>query len=222
MPSGKMFMAYKGNQSRSGGLTLVKRKSVPKAVKTYVSKRLNQAGEHKYWDAILGSTSMSITGQITNVTSAISQGDGYNNRTGDQIKALALEFRFTTLPSIAQTALQLVRFILLQDNGSTGAGTPVVSDVLQSVSIYAGINATALEAKRFRILSDRMLSIGYYVGDPNNGGRLMVKRKLNHVINWTTTGTGSRGQIYCLVLTDNASGAAALYNWGVRLVFTDL
>lgn len=202
----------------------VKRRLAPatsSAVTRIVKRQIKNTSERKIFDISTGVTPVTVAGLILNMTSTMTKGDDYNNREGDQVRASGFDIKMYHAPHATQTLLQIIRVIFFMDNGSTGSGTPTISDLLQLANPHSMINSNATEVKRFRILSDRMLSVGISQGDPNNSHCYSKKIKLDKFISWTHAGSGNKGQIYCAVVADNVLGGQSTVNVFARLYYTE-
>lgn len=187
-----------------------------------IAKRVIRSNEEtKYYDLGSGYLNVSTAGVMQVLTTALGQGDSANSRTGVQIHADKLEFRMFHTSGAGQTDIQHVRFILFQDNANTGLGTPTTLDVLSAADPLSPLNQNYQLTKRFRILYDKLVPIGFYKGESMNGFDVQKTIKINRVINWASNTIGSKGQIYFLMIADNVIGGASQNRSYIRLHFRD-
>lgn len=94
------------------------------------------------------------TGGIATI-SAMTKGTNYNQREGNSIKNMSIQWRGTASINASATET-FVRLMIFRDNECQGA-YPAVTDVLQSASVVSPLNH--LNGKRFKILSDKVYSL---------------------------------------------------------------
>lgn len=204
-----------------------KQGKVAKATKKYVKRVLDNSREDKYFDlnnTFAGGTAASDnTGSIV-LLSGISAGTGFANRIGEQVNAKSLKVRMTAEPAYAgggtTPVLTKLRCIIFMDTQIRTSTLPTVADVLEAVAYNSAINHVAVNARRFRILSDRII---HMVINNDSALNIFVKQwKLKSKINYTNTSTGTqRNNIYVLYLSDQATATAPAVNLYSRLTFED-
>lgn len=155
------------------------------------------------------------TSGFVNALSAVSAGDDVNNRSGNSIRAKHMLLRFTASRN-SSVAITNLRVLVVQDESNTGS-VPSVSDVLQTLSPTAAINADAVA--RFKPLRDELITL-------NGDGEQGTSRKWYIPLDFHTryTGTGNnpyKNQIYLVTISDQGSGTAPVVSFSSRLMFYD-
>jgi len=157
------------------------------------------------------------TGTIHALTT-ISQGASTSTRVGDSIKPLYLNFR-GYIENVHISNSGQVRIIVFRGK-KENAITPLVSDVLASLSVISQYNYT--DINRFTILKDKT-----YVINPgtaitaSTAVQFNLSCRLDGHIKYVTGGTTiEQGGLYVLYITNNSVQAPAVY-YNQRLTFTD-
>jgi len=158
-------------------------------------------------------TVATTSGVITHI-SAIAQGDGIGDRSGDKIFIEHVEFGVNMLA----TATNNTRFVLLQDKFNLGTA-PAVSDIFTSAGVAALFNSLYVtQQKRFKILMDKTLSF-------SSAGELARTFKYTAKVGSPCYYTGSAsttqgsGSIWLLHISDVAT--AATLDIRTKVVYSD-
>lgn len=221
-PSSKMRMRH----SVSG-------KTVPTTAKAIATKAIQKVSqiakripktETKY--ANTGATAVSATnfnnsGQAFYLTGT-AEGDGSQDRNGDEIQAKYLRFRMVvnkTLTGGSNQAQVWCRFILFIDKENRQS-VPAVTNILDSASVTSQYNQDNIN--RFRILKDELFALDTY----HNNRLVSYNGSLNHRIRYlgTTASVASadEGNIFFLVLSDCVvANDPPTAQYDSRLSFTD-
>lgn len=176
-----------------------------------VKKLLNV--EHKIFN-ITGSGSVTTAGTVTQL-SGVNQGEYYDNRIGNSIKAVSLLFRGSVSINSGATA-SVWRCMIFRDKNSSPSAIPTVTTVLESASPFSPINHT--EGDRFEVLYDAIHPLSI------NGTRISVINRYlkmnNHIKFSDDLGTDlDYGQIYVLFVSNDATSPST--NWNSKLVYID-
>jgi len=178
--------------------------------------------ETKYFDYSLGSTTVTTSYNIVNVSS-IPQGTDVSNRLGDSIKLQGLKTLLSITPQ-PLTPFCYVRLLMVRDSEPRGS-TPVYQDVL--FTTFGPLPVMQYNyftyQKRFSILYDEVFVLNpaslFYTGVSKT-----VLTPHNGHIKWDGSGvTGTslgEGQIYLLYCTTAASNGPVL-DWTTRIAYTD-
>jgi len=158
------------------------------------------------------STAPTTTGAVVHV-SAIAQGDGLGDRSGDQVYVERIHFAVNVLA----TASQNIRYILFRDKFNQGT-TPAVTDVLTTASVASPFSSLAqIQQKRFQILLDKVMSFSV-AGSLAGYARCTLNVNQPTYFTGSATTTKAAGSIYLLVISDVASGA---HDVEMQLVYSD-
>lgn len=148
-------------------------------------------------------TNIPNTGFITNIT-ALSQGDGPNNRTGNSVLLRNLSYRFKLDINTSVTSNTTILMMLVKDTQTEADGIPAVTTILQSSTTWSLMNL--LTAGRFKIIKRRN-----YTLTPASGGRPSFEIKGYHKIydhiryNGTTANDIQKNGYYMLWLSSETS-----------------
>lgn len=161
--------------------------------------------ERKFYDiaTTFTNTQFCTTGTISLLT-GMAQGADYNQRNGNSIKAVSIQYRMNIFVGTTATGY---RIILYKDNEPRQA-LPSVADILESTTTVSPMNHT--NGKRFQILQD----IHSNVDLVKNTMRVhKFYKKLNHHIKYVGSGSGitntDEDNIYFLILADSSSGVTS-------------
>lgn len=201
--------ALKKRYYRKGHLNVGKIVSDVKYLKDVVNV------ERKTFDTNVATAfSSTVTTQCLNL---IAQGNDYNNRQGNSIKASGLSYNIYINKANATNAYDRCRLILFIDKKGEGA-TPAITDLLESNSFYSLKNHTNRD--RFKIIKDMRFSLD----NSNNLSRTLKGfiRLKQHIKYQNTTGAiGSTdtNQIWLFYLSDNAAnGPVTAMNFRLRFI----
>jgi hypothetical protein len=154
-----------------------------------------------------------VAGAVSHV-SAIAQGDGLGDRSGDKIYIEHVRFGVNFLA----TATNNARIILFTDRHNTNTA-PVVSDILTSAAVSALYNPlTITQQKRFRILMDKTFNFSL------NGTLAATYFKTIKVdapafYGGSAATTFAAGTVWMLTITDVASSSA--YDIKTGVIYSD-
>nr|QGF19389.1 capsid protein [Antarctic circular DNA molecule] len=112
--------------------------------------------EQKHVGTTINSTATN-TGLTTYLLN-IPQGLGSSDRTGNSLKLTSAFVRFNAFLNIAVPTNCIIRVLMFKDNQQIGDTTPLLTDVLESVSVYSGYNTT-LNVGRFTVMYDKTFNL---------------------------------------------------------------
>jgi len=189
---------------------------VSKAVKAYVKKQLDVQVEDKVYitrqvnPAGAGGNVQWTTGSFQTLSN-IAQGDVQGSRNGSRVTAKKLRIDYSAQ---AGTTDSVIRMIVFQDK-AMDAVQPIANQIFGTGD--SGTISRPLAQfdpdrvpGRFHILADRCFKLSL-AGDTNHTGRMVIRKKLikNLYFDDATTTLGSNC-IYCLLLSDQATGGATV------------
>jgi len=141
-------------------------RKVPKVVKRYVKRCMTYAIEKKNSSVvgIIGNFGLPTTaGRVDEIqTFSITQGDGNGNRTGNTIKPVRLDLRFTAQNPATNLGPMEFRVLLVQDRQTNGALPGIAEIFTQAGGALGGYNPDTVigsGGRRFKILRDSMFCI---------------------------------------------------------------
>lgn len=150
--------------------------------------------------------------------SGITNGTGYNQRTGIVVKAHSLSMRGNIVVSPSAQASQ-VRVIVFYNKSLNQSSVPTITDIIQNTSTpLAPYQIDNLGD--FTVLYDRKFD----VTNQTTSRSFSFKRKLGHHIRWDTAGDlisdAESGQIFIALLSDESTNQPTIDYWS-RLRFID-
>jgi hypothetical protein len=192
-----------------------------KSVSKQVVQILNSRIERKLVTGATAGIDWSATGTVSEISTDIAQGDNINNRSGDVIRPIRLNFTIISRCIVA-AASNVFRVILFQDTMANGAA-PLVTDVLNTAVNYSQYKPINQQSKRFKILADFG---GVNVNLANNQESILHKSvKLRGTTHYVGTSAGStvagKNSIYVLFISSNITAGSINYRWSYSLEFTD-
>lgn len=188
------------------------------------------AAEKKYYSLAVDAVAVDSAGTVTDLT-PIPQGVTVNSRVGDSLYMTSLEFNYQTVGALGtdNNRVSYIRVILFQWYPSS---TPSASNILLTTGVNS-IIAPYNHDKRFefKILYDKthtmFNTVNLGTGWSNLDGAVCPKVKtmviggFRHKVNFSPGLTSGVNKLYCLVLSNGASGN--LPNWSAvsKLNFKD-
>jgi len=161
------------------------------------------------------SGNVTTTATITHIT-AIAQGDGINQRTGNSILVNYIYMR-TQIVLNASATTSMFRLLLIRDLQQVGDTAPALLDVLTTADCNSFLNAN--NVGRFKILHDCVYSL-----DNAQRKQLFFKKyiKLNQHVRYNGSASSDiqKGGIYLMVLSDQTTNPVQIYN-NVRINWHD-
>jgi hypothetical protein len=154
-----------------------------------------------------------LAGSVSHV-SAIAQGDGLGNRSGDKVYIEHVKFGVNFLA----TGTNNTRIILFTDKHNSNT-TPVVSDILISPAVSALYNPlTITQQKRFRILMDKCFSFSINGTQAATHYKTIKVNAPAYFLGSAAT-TFAAGTVWMLTITDVASVCA--YDIETGVIYSD-
>ncbi len=181
-----------------------------------VHQIVNSLKERKVLIVSNSAVTISTLGTVINLSNNCVQGDSFNQRSGNTIRALkqSLIFRFFGI-----TNNQSARVILFRDNQNNGS-TPAVLDVLDQSIFQSPYNSlTVYQQKRFTILWDKVIDVSIS-GEDVKTLETSIGETGNIYYNGATAVAASNGKgaLFLLVVGDNITGR---YDYGWEVTYTD-
>lgn len=149
------------------------------------------------------SVSPDTSGSIINLTH-IAQGDGDQNRDGNQVEGKSIRSKFYIQKNSSATTT-IVRIIWFIDNKSVSGSTPAVTDVLETATPQSMPNFE--NRRRFSILADRVYNLGDITMTHSEYFK-KVNMKVTFADNTSTSGNDN--QLYCLHLSNEPTNKPTL------------
>lgn len=150
--------------------------------------------EFKHFDTAQ-SLSPGTVGTVYHLT-AIAQGDGVQNRDGNQCKVVSVQARWQMLQNSSATVPNIVRMIWFMDT-EQDATAPTGAELLETADTLGLFNYE--NRKRFVILRDMTISLGDQTVKDGQ-----YYRKLNMIANWegTTAASTRNNHIYFFIVSN--------------------
>lgn len=199
-----------------------RRKKLPaglRALKEVRKLKKETKQEVKFEDTVLD-TNIGYGGMTTIFISGISQGDGENDRDGNEcwIKGVNLKF---LVDNIHTTADAVIRVMLFQDMDCDGT-SPTTAEILEEIDWSSFRNLENI--RRFKVLHDKIFVLG--PSGVNNSLRVirksfkMSKKLVFHGATGATTDARS-GAYFVGFMTNLTAGGNPVVEGTARVRFTD-
>lgn len=166
-------------------------------------------------------TNQAITGALIGGTvyplTQIVQGDAYNQREGNSIKAVSHQIRMVIQPAVTATSNNVARFIVFRDTQQQGT-TPTVAQVLETGAFNSYINH--LNGQRFQVIWDKVVDVPPQ--GQNDAVRIfkLYKKDNSHIKYSGPNFSDTReGNIYVLVISNELTDTPFIeFNYRLRYV----
>lgn len=155
-----------------------------------------------HWlNAQLTSSGASTTATMSAFTMP-TQGDGYANRDGDNIRWLGMNGKVTfTYADVTN----VIRFIIFRWNADTGYETPDISKILQySTDPHSHYVTQPASRKKFKVLMDKCVAVSQY-GTPNIVMPINIKGSAMGSAQFGAAASTGKGVIYYAFLSDSVA-----------------
>lgn len=213
------------------------RKNLMRSGGWLLSKSRKNAPELKWKDSVAHYTANYGDVASLPLFNGIAQGYGASERIGNKITMKKILMRFDIVYTYDSTNYETgnsIRVILVYDRQSNGT-TPGLSDVLALTSDASNTTNSPLNLynkDRFQIIADKIINLQLGVLDPTTPNntkilkKFQIKRKLNHTVQYSTTGAGwtdiRTGAFMAFFVSDypNASTKVDVYAYS-RLRYID-
>lgn len=176
--------------------------------------------EEKIYDL---TTNFSVVTAATVVSLlAPAQGDAFNQRDGDSVRPLNLEFKWILDNNILNTTLPFqARILIFRATGERGS-IPVISDILESVTAGANIVSPHRYStrERYNVLYDHTEHVTPGGWDNATSDGAFTTRLSGHTLYTPGATTVEDGGLYLVVVSDTTSDAPA-FRYGARTWFSD-
>lgn len=162
---------------------------------------------------------LSTTGGVIHCT-AVAQGDGDGNRTGNSIFCRALNIKGVLQFNASSAVLsQAIRLIVVRDVQQVGDTSPTCSNLLESITTYSHLNSDTVG--RFKVLYNHVFTV-----DTQNGVMKPFQINLPLYSHARFNGTAStdiqKGGIYFMVLSNVAAASnPPTMDYEMRLSYHD-
>jgi len=184
-----------------------------------VRKALAKAGEQNFFDVYQTSAVVDYAGTLA-CLSAVPQGNGDSNRTGDMITPKWLELRGSVTGNTT-SVFNSVRIIVFRWRPSN-ATPPIVTSILQQASTdtapFSALQEDNYRGGVFDVLHDRIYAVTTYEFQRAFDIRLNLPQTLPP--SFIAAGTNGFNQIYILGISDAPTNKPA-WRWYSRLVYFD-
>lgn len=221
---GKRRMRYRARKAMA----------VSKKIKKYVNRTIDRKGEKKIVDLLVVNTAASPAGSMYYL-STIAEGDALNQRTGNQIKPIRLDFIVDLYDSTAGDEDGL-RMIIFQYASSASAGVvdvPTFVDILQDEAIGGTANTNLSHPNyrnknNYRILYDKYIELvgnSTVLGLNNSKTHVSYKGSVKKLSTIRFNGTGGtsassgKGALFALFVSNNGH---IFVNASFRLYYSDM
>lgn len=191
------------------------------AVTREVKKQISFKAEKKVTDNNMVPTSISYAGSTTSLLANLVRGDeSMNDFDGGQVNPLSVELRYRLTSAAGAYLWNSVRVIVGQ---SRLLSTPTAVNILQSTgSSFATVSPRLWERmKNYKIFYDKVHVLNYE-SNQSEAGKVYINKGLIPV-EYTSTGVLSitKGDIFVLVISDDAVAPQPSIEWYSRVKFTD-
>lgn len=201
-------------------------------VRQVVKSILDSKAEHK--QAVFDFSASSLAaGVVTDLTEAIIQGDGVDQRSGNQIVVQQIDFHMTSIAAVEKTSC--LRCILFVDRINIGS-RPVVTDVLSVANPSSSFAQSGRVQNRFKILADFYLktssATAAFVAGSGSGitsglpkvdtcyHKIRLNDKVFYNAATAVAGANGKGAIHMIFI--DISDSATTYRLGMNIAYTDI
>lgn len=190
------------------------------ATKTYVKKAIARRKETKHYNVYAEDVSLDTAPTIVSLT-AMTQGDGDQQRDGDTIFLKNIDFRWMArMPTTSRAAIRVMLFRWYDDS------TPVATDILLSGSTaIRNINGPPSHDNKqlYKIMVDRRYNLYYTNGRfPISLWRIFGKRLGRKQVQFQNGTTNGVGKVYLMVMSEIATGAnSPTFSYYSHITYTD-
>jgi len=199
-------------QSRRGAPTLRSlQEKVTKITKALRSERLQIVNYNSQATSSVGAV---------NYLSNIGQGDGANQRHGNDVYVTGIEGLWSV---VGADATNVVRMMIIQDANSGGA-VPLVGDIFETASNpHSAINN--LSQSRFKVLWDKFLGLSYGTGEGVRTGSIDLRFSPPIHVSYYTTGATTAGaavnSLWLVTISDSGAATHPTTNVYTSTMYTD-
>jgi hypothetical protein len=183
---------------------------------TEVLKVIKSKAEIKSFDAGFGTT-VDNAGSITKL-STIPQGDTDSSRQGDQCELIKLEVHANYANSSADL-FNTYRHIIFRWCQDDTVAAPIVSDILQSTTVFSPLNRDNFRAKKFIVIHDVFKCTSL---NGEHAKTDVFVKKLNFKILFQSGATTGTNHIYSLQLSDSAAIPHPIVSYVARVHYNDI
>lgn len=200
------------------------------ALNRKVNSSINRNHETKYRDYTFSNVSITSTGSSVGLPFDVPQGNGVNDRNGNQYKLFGLNINYEV--EIADTT-NTVRFIIYQWKSlSTSAPLPSLSSVLNvgpssAIDVYSSYNEDS--QKDITILYDRIHTLigngttnyPYTAKSLQHVRKNISLKRCRKIVNVDINGQGTN-RLFLIYLSDSSASLHPTFTMNTRLMFKDI
>lgn len=206
-------------QRKAKGMPLTKRQlqQVKSAIQSDNEKHL----ETKYFEYANQLSNGTASTPVIFSLSAMSQGDGSNERVGNEVTPKYLTFRSKLTGAASGSGdNQGYRLMLIQWLEDVSDNAIAIGDVLESSS-FVFSNYKHGQSLSFKVLYDEMGTVAKNSANPDHTQFIKFTADLKKAGNIQFDGTtATHNQLYLIFWSDEVTNAPA-FRWGTRLAYTD-
>lgn len=202
---------HKGPSGRMSALLRYKSKKVSKPVRKYVKRAIVRSAETFVQEGNFSAQEITSSAAATSLIS-ISQGDTFDDRTGNEVTPVHLMCNYFIKPKSAASP-QLVRLVLFQWKPNRQDLAPSLDDILHDSGTEPLFRPPRINARQFRLLGDKLVQVPGINENNRSGVRVKwsIPRKRMCKIRWKDdTANEDSGHLYLLNLGENATGTSAV------------
>lgn len=212
MAGGKMKRFGK-NRGKPKGLTKTEKKEVKQLVR--------KESETKRFTFAHSAASVDYGGHILGTLTNIAQGDGYNQREGDQITLSKAILRYHFVCANTTNVLRLIIFRYKIDS----ATPPTVADIVTAGYVGSGNAPFAplqfgTDREKFNVLYDKSVYLSETTHEVEGGKHTMYLK--NSKVRFNAGATDGRGTIWALVISDDGAVTYPTCNFTWELFYKDV
>lgn len=187
--------------------------------KTGLVKRVNAISKRLQGEnmnvIVSGATTPNTTGTVTNICT-VPQGDGSNNRTGNDIRVRSIFYRMG-ISANPSAGFSMIRIMIVLDTQQVANTSPTISQILDSVYPTSPLSLTT--EGRFKIMKDYTLVL-----DGVTRKSVMLKKYIKCNIPMKFNGALStniqKNGLYLIQLS-NESTTVPQTDWSFKCTYTD-
>lgn len=213
-------MTYRPRLRRAGsklfGPPGMMARSLKRKMKRVARGQIRYMSEKKWFTAHTANN-IDFSGQIDNLTQ-IPQGDTDLTRDGDQVRLTSFQLRANIRVG---DNTNTIRLIVFRWNDNNAVVVPAPADLITAISTgeapLGAYQQDNVRSRRFNVLFDRLYSV-----DANNPQVVLkIKKRMSSTINFNGGGTGGRGHIYFMYISDSGAATHPTINYAYKFVFID-
>lgn len=206
MPAGKMYKA----QRRNPALKPTQKKQVKALVKSALNRN-KETNSYSYSAA----EEITSTIAVQDLSAYIVQGDGNDERVGDQLRMKSVRIRGRVIPKSTGVG-DVVRILIIQWRPDTAVDTPTVAELFEDTATagptMSNYNMDIISRRKFKVLLDRTFLVPAYANANNRRDLFfdtVIKGSRISKVNYTPTATTGGNHLYLVRIGTQVSGTTA-------------